>query len=94
MLMLVYSDVGVFWMPLELVPKIPVNATREHHQGDRERAQGWSGAGGVGSSQGPQEGPDPTVCPRLAEAPPLLTGAPWCQGHSQNQAPDGHSSPG
>lgn len=52
--MLIYSDVGVFWMPLELVPKIPVNATYEHHWGDRERAQGWSGRWGGRQSGTPE----------------------------------------
>lgn len=62
-------------------------------RGDREgpgQGRGWL----RGKQSGPQEGPDPVVCPRLVGAPPLLTGAPWCQGHYQNQAPDGHSGPG
>lgn len=40
MLNLAYSDVDVFWMPLELVPEIPVNATPEHHQGKKRDGPG------------------------------------------------------
>lgn len=70
----------------ELVPKIPVNATPRYHQ-ERQRKGPGHVRGGLGRTARAPEKARLLVCPSPA-------GAPWCQGHYQNQAPDGHLGPG